>query len=300
MGKKKSPVIANFNAYLEERKKTDPKKLSEEAYEYAFIAWCVAAWPAVWVGVSAYSSWAIGFAFAAGLAPIVGILARQIVKRKFTAKTPEEQWRQNVYTGIRRYFEVADHSSLHRHIDPVALQLLEAGAYYWNQVRVKLSSLVWTGPDALPTYSNLRIEVLNAADHAMDELAYFAANCLGDPQKRPSDDIKAIWQDLVDLRLEGAFERATDMFNNSDSKYSHQSPHINAIFHPAKELAEKLRSLNDEVDRLSAEAATNMGPLARSSMGGARIDALLQNLNSLRVASDELDASTKTQQIDQR
>ncbi|MBL8040980.1 MAG: hypothetical protein JNM04_06490, partial [Chthonomonas sp.] len=164
----------------------------------------------------------------------------------------------------------------------------------------KLSSLVWTGPEALPTYSNLRIEVLNAADHAMDELGYLAANCLGDPQKRPSDDIKAIWQDLVDLRLDGAFERATDMFNNSDSKYSHQSPHINAIFHPAKELAEKLRSLNDEVDRLSSEAATNMGPLARSSMGGARIDALLQNLNSLRVASDELDASIKTQQIDQR
>lgn len=300
VAKKKSIVTANFNAYLDERKKTDPHEFIDNVYGAAFLIGLAGVGACLWAGIAVLNGWMAGLGMAGIAAAMISVIASRVVKRKMNPTDPEQKWRNNIYTGLRRFFEVRDHSNLHRHIDPVALQLLEAGAYYWNQIRIKLDSLVWTGPDAPPTYVNLRIEVLNAADHAMDELAYLAANCLGEPQKKPSDDIKAIWQDLVELRIESVFERANDMFGANSTAYSHQSPHLNSIFHPARELAEKLKSLNEEVDRLAQEAATTAGPLSRASMGGAKIDSLLQNLHALRVASNELDDSIQGQQLDQR
>jgi pantoate kinase len=72
-------------------------------------------------------------------------------------------------------------------------------------------------------------------------------------------------------------------------RYVHRSPNLNAVFTSARDLAERLKLLSEELDRLSGEIVQSGSVTTQHSFSGARIDALINNLQSQRDAMRELD-----------
>ncbi len=203
------------------------------------------------------------------------------------------QRRSQVYSALDRYYQYKGARTLAKNIDPVAIKVLEAGAFYWTQVMAALESPVWNSEGDKSYYDSVKSEILDAADHAMDELAVLGSHCIGKPLHTAPDDLKSAFEDLKELRFESALAKFGQATGGDLERYMHKSPNLKAIFDPAREVAEKLKLLSAEVERLTAERAHVPGVIGDAKFSSSRIDALVSNLRASRVAEQELSESSQ-------
>lgn len=158
---------------------------------------------------------------------------------------------------------------LHRELDPAAGSLLEETALHWNRVHAALSGPFWADDNLADHWSRVKDQALGAADRAMDEIVVLLSNAL-----RP--DNSPAWQRIVE-------EVASTYLG---AEVERQSANLPAGFAPARAIADKLRSLGDEVERLATKAQSESVNVYQTS-GGA-LDLCLSEIRTIEQAETEL------------
>lgn len=210
----------------------------------------------------------------------------KIAKRAFKPMSRDEVRRVQAHKIIRELGDLHQHRRLHRNLDPVALQVLEAGSYHWSRCHAVLDKGEWSSKDLPDHWTNLRIQAKKAADDAMQDLVLLCGQCVGDPQRKKEDDLKGVFRDFVDLDIADALMGLKQMANADWTAYAHRSPQMESVFPAAKETAEKLQQLADELEAKDTELASD--PLLEPGMNKP-IDLVLSDLRAVQQAESELD-----------
>lgn len=208
-------------------------------------------------------------------------------RKKRLREDPREQRRQEVFKVVGELRELEMHRKLNKWMDPVALHLLEAGAYSWTRIIKTLDSPQWS-PRDLPAYwVQIKQQVQAAAAEGMADLLLLTRSCVGPPQKDRQDDIKNIFDSFVDLDIADALQGMKQMASSDWTAYAHQSPQSQAVAQHGRLIAERLKDLADDVEAKASEIA-----VSSSTMSGLQsleaLDGVLGELRSVRQAEDEV------------
>lgn len=172
-------------------------------------------------------------------------------------------------------------------LDPVAGQMLDAGAYHWARVTAILSGPFWNRSDLGGHWRTLKTRSQRAAELAMAELTTLAGSCVGEPKRSRDSDWKAVMEDVESLDFREIMMGVARMAGTDPKEYRFQSPRSAEVFQPCYELVERLRKLADMLDREAQEAVIT-GAIPSGSYASESIDSILGDLNALRQAEDEL------------
>ena len=172
-------------------------------------------------------------------------------------------------------------------LDPVAGQMLDAGAYHWARVTAILSGPFWNRSDLGGHWSSLKIRSQRAGDLAMAELAILAGSCVGEPKRSRDSDWKAVMEDVESLDFREIMMGVARMAGTDPKEYRFQSPRSAEVFQPSFELVERLRKLADMLDREAQEAVIT-GAIPSGSYAAEKIDSLLGDQSAQRQAEEEL------------
>jgi len=190
--------------------------------------------------------------------------------RKPPELTPEHRRKLAAREVGIRMRQMIDQRRLHRDIDEGSLVLLEESARCWNRAHAALGSAYWTSDNLPVTYVAARRQALAAVDDAMDDILLLYQNHVPDQvTSRPAVDY-----------VEEALE--TFVFKG---KTSHRMPP--PAFDAAREIAEKLRMLAEEAERLGQQGARQAG-LPDVQIPGRSLDVALSELRTIRQAEEEL------------
>lgn len=234
----------------------------------------------------------LGLALAAivGGGIVLGLPLSRLWNRRKNGPSREEQLRlKEIREAHGKYIQLLNQGRLHKNLDPTAAQLLEAAAYYHSRVMADLESPAWTNPNVTGHYAALRDQARRAADEAMDQLMALLVKCIGTPQRERKDLWKDALEDLMDLDIEDALQGFRQASKADSSSTAHQSPYIGALFHPAREIAEKLKMLSAEVERLGREATTSTIAATGVSPYASQIDLVLGEIKATQEAEIELE-----------
>lgn len=231
----------------------------------------------------------LAFGAAAGAFFVIAKFTEARVKALRKPRTAEEAMLLKAKEAGVAFAEVDKKGKLHRWLDPVAGQLLEAGAYHWKRVHDRLELTAWTHGDLPEHWKGLRDRARSASDQAMAELFTLCSGCIGEPGKTPEDELKGVFEDFAGLEIQDALQGLTKVLSRKASDYTFTSPETPLVFEPARQLAERLKSLADEVEAASAQAKAEAVGNQFEVPATESIDALLTEFRAVRQAEEELD-----------
>lgn len=230
--------------------------------------------------------------FVAFAAFVISLLAlfnygTKLGSRSITEATPEDKLLEHAGSKIESLKKLDNDRKLPKWIDPVAIQLLEAGAYHWSRVTMAFDDPRW-GDAQLPTHwLSLRERASKAAELAMAELVILCEKCVGEPPKNRKSDYQSVFDDFVSLDIEDAIRGLAKVTATHPSEYRFTSASTPVIFEEAKELAENLKSLADEVEEATRIAKTEI-PELRANLARESIEGLLSEIRHVKKAESEL------------
>lgn len=188
--------------------------------------------------------------------------------------------------ALHSFRDIRNKKKLHSWVDPVLLQLLEAAAYHYARVRTTLEAPSWL--TATGNRAQLRAQAKQAADEAMLDLLVLVQPSIGKPLKDKKDDIEDIIEDFFELDIAEALSGIQRVASSDWKDYAHQSPHAQAIFPSCRGLAERIKSLADELEQMPA-AVENVDPATLPpTQSAASLDYLLGELKAVKEAEKEL------------
>ncbi len=156
---------------------------------------------------------------------------------------------------------------LHRDLDTASLLVLEECARHWSRARATLASPFWTSPDLPVHYRTARETALGAVEGAMDEAMLLYRDYVPEQVgRRPAMDY--VEEALEDFVFKGPRAAAP----------------VPGALEPARQIAEKLRTLAAEAERAAQEA----GNAIPQAAPGSALDLSLGELRTIRQAEDEL------------
>ena len=231
-------------------------------------------------------------AFLAFGAAVVGAVALSSYATKNFKNTeknaaPEEKLMHQANAAIQHLKKLDGDRKLPKWMDPVAIQLLEAGAYHWSRVRKTFGDVRWDTRDLPEHWVALREKAERAANLAMAELIILCTQCVGEPHKTRKGDFQSVLEDIVDLDIEDALRGLAKATATHPTEYRFSSPRTQEIFPHGKELAERLKDLAEEIEQATQIAKTEI-PELRTSLGQDSIETLLSEMRYVRQAEEEL------------
>lgn len=229
--------------------------------------------------------------FAAGMALTGGFLLFSYGK-KHSAKamseaTVEDKIMSQAAQSVDYLRKLDRERKLHKWMDPVAIQLLEAGAYHWARIRTTFDDSRWNVSQLPEHWVGLKQKANAAANLAMAELVILCAGCTGEPVKNRKNDIQSVFEDFVDLDIEDALRGLARVSATHPKEYRFQSPQTREIFEPARQIAERLKQLADEMEQATQIAKSEL-PQAHIQLGNESIAHLLEEIKAVRQAEQEL------------
>lgn len=198
-------------------------------------------------------------------------------------KTSQEQEDLETKLNLIPYAHSIDQKRLHKDVDYTIAQLLEASAYYFYRIDNQLSQPMWIGDSASLHFRSVREEILTAARSSMRHASALALRCMAPKGARrtPVDDIV---DSIGDLDLHGIL----DGFKKSlAGQKGYRSEFVSEVYGPIREIAEGLKTMSEEVEKLTV-SAHRVGTVADPSPKHLLDDAVL-SLRELQRASKELD-----------
>ncbi|HEY0866361.1 MAG TPA: hypothetical protein VGE01_03225 [Fimbriimonas sp.] len=204
------------------------------------------------------------------LLAIVGLFAWQKTQVKKREPDAREKLQMEAKPVIETMLAHAESKRLHRELDQASVALLEECARYYWQVRQVFDSVFWTSESLPMQYAGLRDQALKAADSTMDELMLLYRNSLPERPKgtQPLEFVEDVVEEYVRKK-----PRTVDF--------------IPTTFDPTRKIAEKLRLLAEEADRVSQEINAEMSLPSLTNPGSA-LDASIGELRQIRQAEEEL------------
>ncbi len=183
---------------------------------------------------------------------------------------PESRLRREAHEAGELMRAALQHRRLHRDLGEPSLILLDEAGRQWSRVQASLAHPFW-GSSGLPVhYESVRDQSARAADSAMDEILGLFRPLL------PDAHIRRPVMDYVGEAIEGITKKGP----------SDETP-LPPAYGLARDLAEQMRTMADELERITASAALDPSTFDQK---GARpaLDGAIHDLQSLRQAEDEL------------
>lgn len=244
----------------------------------------------VWMIGARFMGPPAGFvAFASFFAALIALYSYGTKVGTQSAKkaTQEERLIDEAYGVIMELRKLDRERKLLKHMDPVAMQLIEASAYHWSRVHRAFDDGRWNASEIPEHWTALRERASQAADLAMAELIILCRQCIGEPLKNRKDDFQSVIDDFAGLEIVDALRGLAKVSATHPKEYRFSSPQTPLIFDQARGLAEQLKSLADEVEESTRIAKTDI-PELRTSLGRESIDSLLSDLRHIKRAEVEL------------
>ncbi len=213
------------------------------------------------------------------------VAAMVVIDRKLkTPRTSEDRFMMELDGVIKQYTNSMNSRRLHRDIDYTAGQLLEASAYYWSKIRMQLHTPAWDS-DSTPLHLRVvRQQTLQAIEEAMLEQLNLCARCLAVPGQKQSTDLRDIIEDALGIDVDKVLE---NIKSGVRTRSGFQSQKLPEIFEASRTLAERLKELSAEIDRMSME---NFQRLQGTGLGASSsLDAALKSLQDIKIAQQELE-----------
>jgi hypothetical protein len=154
-------------------------------------------------------------------------------------------------------------------LDQPVGQLLDEAARHWERIMVTLDSPYWQNPNLADHWKRVRGQSVTAADQAMNEILVLLAHTV-----RPEN--AQGWQNV----LEGLLEQYVGVARPE------QSGPLPSGFFPAREIAEKLKILASETERLNMQVLQESE--SRNIASTSAIDLCLNEMRNLEQAESEL------------
>lgn len=159
---------------------------------------------------------------------------------------------------------------LHRDFDVASLTLLEECARHWGRARSALDAPFWTAGAVPEHYRHVRELALTALADSMD-------------------DVLLHYQTLVPAMVanRAATDYVEEALENLSGRRGAQVDFPPAAFKPVREIADRLRTLANETERMAQEVRVELDP-RHAAPATAALDQTLAELRSIRQAEEEL------------
>lgn len=224
--------------------------------------------------------------------PVTALIWSFVAKKVKRPLTEEQLTQQKVWEAVKSFKGLKEQKKLHKWVDPVILQVLEAGAYHWARVKTVSASQKWRSMTLPGHWTSIRDQADDSADKAMAELVLMASHCIGEPEKDRKKDFENVVEDFFDLEIADSLAQLKRVTTSSWKDYAYQSPIARQIFEPARDIAERLKLLADELEKMDAEMPIEMkvgaGPVSTRATSADSIDLLLGEMKAVREAENEL------------
>jgi ElaB/YqjD/DUF883 family membrane-anchored ribosome-binding protein len=217
-----------------------------------------------------------------GLLAIAGLWLGSVGVKRMAQKRKLPTSYVEAVDAAREFHQLVLKKRLTSWVDPVALELLEAGAYHHRRVADVIER--WPST-AGGHWDEVRDQAREAADDAMHELLRMFVKCIGKPQKQRKDAWGDVIDDFVDLDFADALEGLKRISDGDWRDYAYTSPVTQRLFEPGRQIAEKLKTLADEIERSLTERSADSFMATKSS---SSIDGVLGQISAVRQAEEEL------------
>lgn len=271
--------------YLDEASAPSVENPTEKAMGFGCVS--VALSLPIWGFLSfSFLSWP-GLLLALPAAAVTGAVVGSIAKRRARKLDPAVAARYDGWgKALYAFKDIKNKKKLHSWVDPVLLQLLEAAAYHYSRVRLVLEAPSWL--TASGSRAQLRAQARQAADEAMLDLLVLVQPSIGKPLKDKKDDLEGIIEDFFELDIAEALSGIQRVASSDWRDYAHQSPHAQAIFPSCRGLAERIKTLADELEQMPAPAEQLDPASLPPTQSAASLDYLLGELRAVKEAEQEL------------
>lgn len=224
--------------------------------------------------------------------PVTALVWSLIAKKMKRPLTEDQLTQQKVWEAVKSFKSLKEQKKLHKWVDPVILQVLEAGAYHYARVKTVSGSVKWRSMTLPGHWTSIRDQADDSADKAMSELVLMASHCIGEPDKDRKKDFENVVEDFFDLEIADSLAQLKRVTTSSWKDYAYQSPIARQIFEPAKDIAERLKLLADELEKMDEgmpiEMKVGAGPVSTRATSADSIDLLLGEMKAVREAENEL------------
>lgn len=157
---------------------------------------------------------------------------------------------------------------LHREVVPSGAELMDEAAKHYMRLINLLNGPFWTSDDLAEHWRTTRRQALSAADQAMDEVLVLLADAY-------RQDTSPGWQRVLEDLVSG--------YAGSPRRETNEE--LPRGFFAAEDIAQKLRSLAAEMERLTQKM---IGETQGQVFGGTALDLCLSEVRSLQQAEHEL------------
>ena len=283
-----------FNEYLT-TKAAEPQPQREQVANITGCLLMVLGLPAAGVLLgTATGNWLVGLGTALVGLPTLGGLWYWMHKKAAMPRSEEEKRAREFREVLGAFIQLRQQKKLNKWVDPAALQLLEAGAYHWRRVHDSLNGPFWSSNDLPSHYQTIRQQALSTANQGMAEMLAMGQSCIGKPDRDKKKDVENALSSLFELEIADALGGLRDISRSDWRDYSFHSEAGRAIFEPCRQIAERLKSLADEIEAVKADAviqkvnATQDKPASTDA-----IDLILDELRAVKRAESELDGEER-------
>lgn len=192
-------------------------------------------------------------------------------------------------TGVAtKLLHLVNSNKLHRHLDPVAGELLERAAFEKCRIDSILEGPEWQRSKSSSPLAGIKEQASKSSEIALREIMVLCATCIGEPTRTPGSDFQNIVNDVMEMDLAEALRGFKEFGKGDWTKWSYQSPNRNMIVEPASQILRRLQALADSLEKRTGEMMTR-----KSSEGESHtvqsIDLVLAELSHLEQAEVELD-----------
>jgi len=162
---------------------------------------------------------------------------------------------------------------LHRDLDTASLLLLDECAKQWLRAKTAFNASYWSSKLVPEHYGKLRESAVPTLDQSMDEVLLHYQEVLPDTvhDRHATDYVEEALENVV-------FGRG-------------KTAHPPAAFVPVREIADKLRTLADEAERIIRDSRSDT-VLAPDLLPPSKLDQTLADLRAIREAEEELRHNT--------
>lgn len=234
---------------------------------------------------------AIFLGFAGTITGFIGgsTLVAKFVKPLRKPRNVDEEIILQAISKINALRKLVEENKIQRWLDPVAGQLLEAGAFHYARIQQCLSTPAWKSADLPDHWKSLRDRARLSSERAMSELVILMGGCVGEPSRSKEDDIKDVFNSFAGLNIVEALHGLGQVISTSSDDYVFQSAEAQMAFEPGRRIAERMKVLADEVEEASRRAHAETVEIPQIYSSVENLDQLLGDFRAVRQAETELD-----------
>lgn len=203
------------------------------------------------------------------VAALVGLGLFIQYKKRQPVPTAEDLRREEAHKVAKTMRQCLDLRRLHRDLDEGSLILLDECARHWEKIRTTFTTGFWTDRDLPPAYLSARRTAMDAADDAMV-------------------DLLILFRPLLPSEVQS--RQALDYVEEAIETYVVKGPlrpsHVPPAFYEAREIAEKLRELSSESEKMARNIDREQ--IRTTNPSSSSLEASLSEIRAIRQAEDEL------------